>query len=70
MDFAFATIVTIANVKSGEIFTKDNIWVKRPGIGGMPAEQYNDLLGKRAARDIKSDQHLQSEDVIDPTGNA
>lgn len=29
IDFAFATVVTIKPVKSGEIFTKDNLWVKR-----------------------------------------
>ena len=33
IDFAFATVVTIAPVKKGEVFTKENIWVKRPGTG-------------------------------------
>jgi sialic acid synthase SpsE len=31
IDFAFATVVTIKNISKGEKFTKQNIWVKRPG---------------------------------------
>ena len=52
MDFAFATVVTIAPIKAGEALTKQNLWVKRPGTGSIPAEQYESLLGKKAARDL------------------
>jgi N-acetylneuraminate synthase len=62
MDFAFATVVTIAAVRAGEPFTKDNIWVKRPGTGAIPAERYEEVLGKRAVRDISSDTHLAAGD--------
>ena len=55
IDFAFATICTIKSVKAGEIFTKENIWVKRPGKGGILAEEYNNVLGKIAFNDIDSD---------------
>jgi len=58
IDFAFATVVTIKDIKKGEEFTKENIWVKRPGTGEIRAEHYNDTLGKRAALDIKNDEHL------------
>lgn len=58
IDFAFATVVTIKNVKSGEIFTKDNLWVKRPGTGEILAEEYKNILGKTAACDIESDTQL------------
>ena len=34
IDFAFATVVSIASIKAGDEFTKDNIWVKRPGTEG------------------------------------
>lgn len=64
MDFAFATVVTIAPVKAGELFAKTNIWVKRPGTGSIPAEQYENLLGKRSRRDISTDTHLKMEDVV------
>lgn len=58
IEFAFATVVTIKNIKSGEIFTKDNLWVKRPGTGEILAEEYKNILGKTAACDIESDTQL------------
>jgi sialic acid synthase SpsE len=63
MDFAFATVVTIAPIKAGEMLTKKNLWVKRPGTGSIPAEQYDALLGKKAARDLPADIHLSMTDV-------
>lgn len=58
IDFAFATIVTTKNIKKGEILTADNIWAKRPGTGQIRAEEYNNLLGRRAAVDIAANTHL------------
>jgi N-acetylneuraminate synthase len=58
MDFAFATVVTIAPIKAGESLSKQNLWVKRPGTGSIPAEQYESLLGKKAVRDLPADEHL------------
>jgi sialic acid synthase SpsE len=63
MDFAFATVVTIAPIKAGEALTKDNLWVKRPGTGSIPAEQYESLLGKKATRDLRIDEHLSLNDI-------
>ncbi|MED0717295.1 N-acetylneuraminate synthase [Aeribacillus composti] len=63
IDFAFATVVAIKDIKAGEVLTKENIWVKRPGIGEIKAEHFNSLLGKRAKRDILYDEHLKWEDV-------
>jgi sialic acid synthase SpsE len=63
MNFAFATVVTIADVRAGDIFTKDNLWVKRPGTGAISAERYKELLGKKATRDLPMDTHLHMEDV-------
>ena len=62
MDFAFATVVTIATIKAGEALTKENLWVKRPGTGSIPAERYEELLGKRAVRDLAADVHLTDTD--------
>ena len=56
--FAFATVCTIKKIKKGEILTKQNIWVKRPGTGKIPAEKYYDILGKKASKDIKNDEQL------------
>ena len=63
MDFAFATVVTIAAIKAGEALTKQNLWVKRPGTGSIPAEQYESLLGKKAKRDLSADIHLDLTDI-------
>ena len=63
MDFAFATVVTIAAIKAGDALTKQNLWVKRPGTGSIPAEQYESLLGKKAVRDLPADVHLTPNDV-------
>ena len=58
IDFAFATVVTIKPVKAGELFTKENLWVKRPGTGEILAEKYEDVLGKKASIDIDDDTQL------------
>lgn len=62
IDFAFATVCTIANIKKGEVFSKDNIWVKRPGTGQILAEHFTDVLGKKASREIENDEQLGWED--------
>jgi len=62
MNFAFATLVTIKAIKKGEIFTKENLWVKKPGTGGVLAEKFNSILGKVAIRDIDFDVHLERKD--------
>jgi N-acetylneuraminate synthase len=64
IDFAFATVVTIAPVKKGEPFTMQNLWVKRPGTGSILAEQYESILGKRASRDLEADSHLSPADIL------
>jgi N-acetylneuraminate synthase len=63
IDFAFATICTIKPVKSGEVFTTENIWVKRPGKGGIVAEKYNEVLGKKALTNIDVDIQLHDEHI-------
>lgn len=63
IDFAFATVCSIADIKKGDILTLDNIWVKRPGTGNILAEHFKELLGKKAIRDIGSDEQLSWEDI-------
>ena len=63
IDFAFATVVTIKDIKKGEPFSKDNIWVKRPGTGQIKAEYFNQCLGQSARRDIPKGEHLTMQDV-------
>jgi len=62
IDFAFATICAIAPIKQGEVFTKENIWVKRPGTGEILAEHFESVIGKTATRNIENDDQLRWED--------
>ncbi|MFM9824795.1 N-acetylneuraminate synthase [Flavobacterium sp.] len=62
IDFAFATVCSIAPIKKGAVFTTENIWVKRPGTGEILAEHFNNLLGKVATRNIENDEQLKWED--------
>jgi N-acetylneuraminate synthase len=63
IDFAFATVVSIKPIKKGEIFTKENVWVKRPGTGEMLAKNFNDILGKTSSKNIEIDTHLNWSDI-------
>jgi N-acetylneuraminate synthase len=62
IDFAYATAVSIKNIKKGEKLSKENIWVKRPGTGEIKAVHFKKLLGKRAKRDIPADEQLRWSD--------
>lgn len=58
MNFAFATVVSIKDINAGELFTENNIWVKRPGIGEIKAIDYEKILGKYAKVNIKANTHI------------
>ena len=49
IDFAFATVVSIKDIKKGQLLTKENIWVKRPGTGEIKAESYNLIFGEKSS---------------------
>ena len=63
IDFAFATICTIKPIAAGEEFSKENIWVKRPGKGGILAEHYKDVLGKKASKNLEPDVQVIWDDI-------
>lgn len=65
IDFAYASVVTIKEVKKGEELTTDNLWVKRPGTGDYLATQYERLLGKKASSDIPVNVQLKKEHVVE-----
>lgn len=58
-DFAYASVVTIKDVKEGEELSKENIWVKRPGTGEIKAEDFNRVLGGKAKQDIPKNIQLE-----------
>ncbi|WP_337995041.1 N-acetylneuraminate synthase [Paenibacillus thermotolerans] len=51
------SIVAKGNIKAGELFTNENITVKRPG-GGIPPLRYWDVLGRKATRDYIEDERI------------
>jgi N-acetylneuraminate synthase len=58
-NFAFASVVSIENIKKGEIFTKKNIWVKRPGNGEIKADKFYKILGKKSKSNIKKNTQIK-----------
>jgi sialic acid synthase SpsE len=62
IDFAYACVVSIRDIKKGEKLTEENIWVKRPGTGEIKAENYDRMLGKIASFDIPKDRQLKWSD--------
>ena len=64
IDFAYSSVVTIKKIKKGDLLTKNNIWVKRPGLGDFLAKDYSKLLGKKANRTIDKDRYLRKQDLL------
>ena len=58
-NFAFASVVSNASLKKGEILNKNNIWVRRPGNGDFSAEEYYSLLGKKIKKNIKKNTQIK-----------
>ncbi len=58
INFAFATVVAITDIKKGNKFTKENLWVKRPGTGKILAKDYDKIIGKISKIDIPNGTHL------------
>ena len=63
-NFAFASVVSIKKIKKGQKLTKENIWVKRPGNGDFLAEDYENLLGKIAVKEIETNTQIKKSQVV------
>ncbi len=64
IDFAYACVVAIEEIKKGDVFLKENIWVKRPGTGEIKAVDFEKILGKKAARTIGKNEQLRWADIL------
>jgi N-acetylneuraminate synthase len=64
IDFAYASVVAIKDIKKDEPFTMENIWVKRPGTGKILAVEFKNIIGKKALRDISCNKQLEHEDIV------
>lgn len=65
IDFAYACVVAIRDIEKGEAFSKENIWVKRPGTGEIKAVDFERLLGRKASRSIAAGQQIRWADLDD-----
>tara|TARA_B100001121_G_scaffold306366_1_gene325711 strand:+ start:1285 stop:2319 length:1035 start_codon:yes stop_codon:yes gene_type:complete len=63
--WARESVVTERDIKKGEKFDLQNIWVKRPSAknGFIAAKYLNDIIGKKASKDIPKDSQVRWEDV-------
>ena len=52
------SIIAAKDIKAGEVFTEDNLTVKRPGSGINPM-RWDEVLGKTAIRDFKEDELIE-----------
>ena len=64
IDFAYACVVSIAEIGEGEELTGENIWVKRPGTGEIKAKDFDGLLGRRVKRSIPLNAQLRWSDLV------
>lgn len=58
MAIARKSIIANRSIKKGEIFTEDNLTVKRPGNGISPMRWF-ELLGQTAMRDFEEDELIE-----------
>lgn len=63
IDFAYACVVALCDIPAGSTFSKDNIWVKRPGTGQILAVEFPRILGRRASRSIAKNAQLSWDDI-------
>jgi len=64
IDFAYACVVTIQSIKAGEIFSLNNVWVKRPGTGPIKARDLDRVMGRIAGRDLPANHQVAPEDLV------
>ena len=58
MAIARKSIVAACTIKKGEIFTEENLTVKRPGNGISPMK-WNEVIGQTAIRDFVEDEVIE-----------
>ncbi len=63
MKFAFASVVSIKNIKKGEKLSHKNIWVKRPGSGNFLAKDLKRLIGRVAKKNIRNNIQIKKKDI-------
>lgn len=60
--WAFRSIVSVKDIRKGQVITEDMIWSKRPGTG-IPSYKMNEIIGKTAKNDIPVNTLISYEDI-------
>ena len=60
--FARKSVVAKRPIRAGEVFSEENVDLKRPGNGLSPL-CYWGMMGKKAVRDLKKDEMILSKDI-------
>lgn len=63
-NFAFASVVSSKEIRKGDRFSKENLWVKRPGTGYFNSNQLLKLYGKISKKNIKANMQIKKSDVF------
>lgn len=63
IDFAYASVVAICDIESGEELSMTNVWVKRPGTGEIRAANFESILGRTVKRAIAKNSQLAWSDI-------
>ena len=61
-EWAFRSIVSMRDIKKGEVITQDMVWSKRPGTG-IPSHRMQEVIGKRACADIACNTLIKWEEL-------
>ena len=63
--WARESVVSEKDIKIGDKFSLDNVWVKRPSpkSGSIPAKDLKKIIGKIAKNNIKKDTQIKWEDI-------
>lgn len=61
--FARGSIVADQDLKAGDVIREIDIWARRPGSGEIPADQFDNLIGRKINRDLKYNTQLRWSDL-------
>lgn len=63
MAFGYASVVSLRPIRRGEVLSRENLWVKRPGTGEIRAARFESVLGRVARRDLPGNAQLSWSDL-------
>lgn len=65
-DVARSSLVVARNIREGQIITREMLTARRPGTG-IPAMRIDEVVGRRAVRDLAQDTFLDWSDLAEST---